>query len=319
MSRLSRKLWSVWTRQSDGQTEPRRTALPSDEKCVLCVLLRGIKRSLRVKHLSSYHVLSSWTGSRSEVSPGGRKDSTMFCPNDETTFTFSSESLYVHVCTFYSWGQTFNVCFTSQVKNTFLSCCQATNRKPLKYCSSLHTVLLLFWNDDVVSLSTGKDLLLVSWRAADEDAEDAHPSSHHVQVGRRPVRHLEAKYTLIEIKNKTSGKDPQRQTKEEIFNDWADSSHWELHVGAVTTRWVLLGSAHTAAGLMLELLVHTVSSELTSVNVSCAVKPVITINMNRTHESDDLSGEDDVQEVWNIGTLIFLPPINTLMLRLIID
>lgn len=127
------------------------------------------------------------------------------------------------------------------------------------------------------------------------------------------------KYTLIEIKNKTSGKDPQRQTREEIFNDWADSSHWELHVGAVTTRWVLLGSARTAAGLMLELLVHTVSSELTSVNVSCAVKPVTTINMNRTHESDDLSGEDDVQEVWNIGTLIFLPPINTLELRLIID
>ncbi|KAE8294706.1 Excitatory amino acid transporter 5 Solute carrier family 1 member 7 [Larimichthys crocea] len=27
-----------------------------------------------------------------------------------------------------------------------------------------------------------KNLLLVSWRAADEDAEDAHPSSHHVQL-----------------------------------------------------------------------------------------------------------------------------------------
>ena len=71
----------------------------------------------------------------------------------------------------------------------------------------------------MVPLSTGKDLLLVSWRAADEDAEDAHPSSHHVQVGRRPVKHLETKTSLIEIKNKTSGKDPQRQTKEENFNN----------------------------------------------------------------------------------------------------
>lgn len=31
-------------------------------------------------------------------------------------------------------------------------------------------------------VTTGEDLLLVPWRTADENAEDAHPSSDHVQV-----------------------------------------------------------------------------------------------------------------------------------------
>lgn len=42
-------------------------------------------------------------------------------------------------------------------------------------------------------LTAGKDLLLVSWRAADEDVEDAHPSSHHFQVGRCPDTHPETR------------------------------------------------------------------------------------------------------------------------------
>lgn len=109
----------------------------------------------------------------------------------------------------------------------------------------------------MVSLTAGKDLLLVSWRAADEDVEDAHPSSHHVQVGRRPVKHLETKTTLIEINSKTSGKDPQRQTKEEELNDseliLQTENFMLVPLQPAELCWASAGRA--AAGLMSEFII----------------------------------------------------------------
>lgn len=47
----------------------------------------------------------------------------------------------------------------------------------------MKTFVIFFFLKVIVFVSTGQDLLFFSWWAADEDAEDAHPSSHHIQVG----------------------------------------------------------------------------------------------------------------------------------------
>lgn len=53
-------------------------------------------------------------------------------------------------------------------------------------------ILLLFF--------AGQNLFLLSWWAADEDAEDAHPSSHHVQVA-EPQRGKTGSIQVLKTRN----------------------------------------------------------------------------------------------------------------------